>query len=207
MLEQMIALSALEDQHSSGVYLKRDLEIVRGEGARLWDADGNVYIDCVGGQGSANLGHRHPMILEAIQYQMDQLISCPELFHNPVRAEYQAALCEAAGMPRVFLCNSGTEAIEAVIKFARVSMGYTGIVAAIRGFHGRTFGSLSATWNSAYRDPFMPLVPDFAHVPFNNLEKLADALTPNTAAVLLEPVQGEGGVHPADPIYLAEVQR
>lgn len=207
MLNESMTLSMLEDQHTSGIYYKRDIEIVFGEGARLWDADNNSYIDCVGGQGAANLGHGNPVIREAIRQQADQLISCPELFHNPVRAQFQATLCEAAGMPRVFLCSSGTEAIEGAIKFARLSTGRSGIIAAMRGFHGRTLGSLSATWNSTYRDPFLPLVPEFSHVPFNNIEKLAAALTPNTAAVLLEPVQGEGGVHPADPAYLAEVQR
>src|SRR5687768_14391510 len=117
MAEQATELAVLEDQHSSGIYLKRDVEIVRGEGARLWDADGGIYIDCVGGQGAANLGHGHPVVLEAVRAQAAELISCPEFFHNPIRARYQAALCEAAGMPRVFLCNSGTEAIEGALKF------------------------------------------------------------------------------------------
>jgi acetylornithine/LysW-gamma-L-lysine aminotransferase len=188
------------------VYLKRDLQIVRGEGARLWDADGRAYIDCVGGQGTANLGHCHPAIVEAIQRQAANLIICPEMFHNPVRAEYQAALCEAAGMRRVFLCNSGAEAVEAALKFARLATGRTEIVAAQRGFHGRTMGALSATWNKAYREPFAPLIPDVSHVPYNNLERLAEAIGPNTAAVLVEVVQGEGGVHPAEPGFLAGVE-
>src|SRR5512145_1640703 len=97
---------SLEQLHTSGVYVKRDVQIVRGEGARLWDETGRSYIDCVGGQGAANLGHAHPAILAAINYQAADLITCPELFHNPVRAQYQAALCEVAQMPRLFLCNS-----------------------------------------------------------------------------------------------------
>jgi len=196
----------LEEAYSSGVYVKRDLCIVRGQGAHLFDADGNSYIDCVSGHGAANLGHAHPAILRAISEQAQSLIACPELFQTPIRAEYQAALCRAAQLPRVFLCNSGAEAVEATLKFARLSTGRTGIIAAMRGFHGRTMGALSATWNHAYRDPFLPLVPEFTHVPFNNVEQLAAALNENTAAVLLEVVQGEGGVHPAEPGYLAAVQ-
>ncbi len=197
---------ALEQRHTSGAYAKRPLQIVRGEGARLFDADGNSYIDCAGGIGAANLGHAHPAVLAALAEQAAELIVCPELFHNPVRARYQAALCQAAGMARVFLCNSGTEAVEAAIKIARLSTGRPGIIAAMRAFHGRTLGALSATWKKAYREPFEPLVPQVRHVPFNSLEHLEQALTPQDAAVILEVVQGEGGVHPAESGYLAAVQ-
>jgi acetylornithine/LysW-gamma-L-lysine aminotransferase len=199
-------LWALEDQHSSGTYLKREISIVRGAGARLWDDAGREYIDCVGGQGAANLGHAHPAIVAAVQAQVSELITCPELFHNPVRARYQAALCAAAGMARVFLCNSGTEANEGAIKIARLKTGRTGIVATMRGFHGRTMGALSATWEKSYREPFAPLLPNVTHVPYNNIDKLREALTADTAAVLLEAVQGEGGVHPAQDGYLQAVQ-
>jgi acetylornithine/LysW-gamma-L-lysine aminotransferase len=199
-------LMTLEQTHTSGAYVKRDLQIVRGTGARLEDADGNSYIDCVGGQGTANLGHGHPAVIAAIQQQLADLIACPELFHNPVRARYQAALCEAAGMPRVFLCNSGAEAIEGAIKMARLVTGRPGIIAAMRGFHGRTMGALSATWNKTYREPFEPLVPQVTHVPYNNAERLSEALDEHTAAVLLEVVQGEGGVIPAQDGYLQAVQ-
>jgi acetylornithine/LysW-gamma-L-lysine aminotransferase len=198
--------AALEDEYAAGVYLKRDITIVRGVGATLWDDAGNRYIDCVGGQGSANLGHCHPAIVAAIHAQSETLLTCPELFHNPVRAEYQAALCTAAGMARVFLCNSGTEANEAALKFARILTGRTGIVATMRGFHGRTMGSLSATWEKTYREPFAPLVPGFTHVPYNNIDKLAEAITDETAAVILEVVQGEGGVHPAQDGYVQAAQ-
>lgn len=196
----------LEQAHTSGVYVKRELQIVRGQGARLEDADGNSYIDCVCGQGASNLGHTHPAVVAAIQQQAGELISCPELFHNPVRAEYQAALCAAAHMQRVFLCNSGTEAVEGALKIARITTGRTRIIATMRGFHGRTMGALSATWNKTYREPFAPLVPDVDHVPYNNLDKLAAAINDETAAVMLEAVQGEGGVHPAEEGYLAGVR-
>ena len=126
----------LEDQHSSGAYLKRDLQVVRGEGARLFDDAGRSYIDLVGGQGSANLGHAHPAIVEAITKQAQELITCPELFHNPVRARYQAELCRVSGFPRVFLANSGTEANEGALKIARLKTGRRGVIATMRGFHG-----------------------------------------------------------------------
>jgi len=201
-------IMALEAAHTSGVYPKRPLAIVRGQGARVWDADGNEYIDCAGGQGAANLGHAHPAIIEAISRQAAQLITCPEIFYNDRRAELLAALTEVApaGMARAFLCNSGAEAVEAAIKFARLSTGRIGIVAAMRGFHGRTMGALSATWNKDYRQPFAPLVPGFVHVPYNDLAALDANVCDDTAAVVLEVVQGEGGVHPADPAFLAGAQ-
>ena len=201
-------IMALEAAHTSGVYPKRPLAIVRGQGARLWDAEGNEYIDCAGGQGAANLGHAHPAIVAAISHQAAQLITCPEIFYNDRRAELLAELTDVApsGLTRAFLCNSGTEAVEAAIKFARLSTGRIGIVAAMRGFHGRTMGALSATWNRAYREPFEPLVAGFSHVAYNDLAALEAAINDATAAVLLEVVQGEGGVHRADPAFLAGAQ-
>ncbi len=197
---------SLEQSHTSGAYLKRDVQLVRGEGTYVWDADGNRYIDCVAGQGSANLGHCHPAVVAAIQQQAAELIACTEAFYNPVRARYQAELCRAADMPRVFLCNSGAEAIEGALKIARLKTGRTGIVAAMRGFHGRTMGALSITWEKAYREPFQPLIPGIVHVPYNNLDRLREVLNDTIAAVILEPVQGEGGVHPAQDGYLQAVQ-
>ncbi|MCJ7700303.1 MAG: acetylornithine/succinylornithine family transaminase [Anaerolineales bacterium] len=198
----------LESQHTSGIYTKRDLDIVRGEAATLWDAEGNAYIVCVGGQGSANLGHAHPEILKALTTQAARLISCPEMFFNPQRAEYSARLAALApgNMERVFLCNSGTESVEAALKFARYTTGRRKIIATMRGFHGRTMGALSATWNKKYRDPFMPLVSDFKHVAYNQIEKLAAEVDETTAAVILEVVQGEGGVHPGTAAYLQGAQ-
>lgn len=202
----LVDFNALEEQHSSGVYLKRDLQIVRGEGARLFDYKGNNYIDCVAGQGSANLGHSHPAIVAAIQTQAAELIACTEIFHNPIRAQYQAALCAAANMPRVFLCNSGAEAVEGALKFARLVTGRTGIISTMRGFHGRTMGALSTTWEKKYREPFNPLLPDVTHIPYNNIERMEQALNENIGAVIVEVVQGEGGVHPAETGYLRAVQ-
>jgi acetylornithine/LysW-gamma-L-lysine aminotransferase len=193
----------LENAHTSGVYAKQPIVFVRGQGALLWDADGNQYIDCAAGHGVANLGHAHPKIAAALAAQSARLITLFETFPNDQRALLMKELTSlASGLDRVFFCNSGTESIEAAIKFARLSTGRPGIIATMRGFHGRTLGALSATWNKAYRTPFEPLVPGFSHVAYNNVEALAATVNETTAAVILEPVQGEGGVYPADPGYL-----
>lgn len=198
----------LEDRHTAGVYAKRELVIVRGEGALLYDEQGREYIDCVGGQGTANLGHAHPAIMQAIASQSARLISCPEMFYNDQRAALQARLVEVAppGLERVFLCNSGTEAMEAALKFALFATGRRQVVACMRGFHGRTLGALSATWNKKYRQPFEPLLEGFSHVPFNNSERLAEVVSSSTAALILEVVQGEGGVYPATAEFLHTAQ-
>ena len=198
----------LERRHSSGVYAKHEIAFVRGEGARLWDQEGREYIDCMAGPGVANLGHAHPTVLEAITVQARQLITCPETYYNDRRAELMTKLGSLLpGAERVFLCNSGTEAIEAALKFARVSTGRTKFIAAIGGFHGRTMGALSATWNKRYREPFKPLVPGFEHVAYNNLTALEEAIDGETAAVILEVVQGAGGVHIGERTFLEEAQR
>jgi len=198
----------IERAHTSGVYPKRELEIVRGLGARVWDAAGREYIDCVTGHGVAVLGHCNPAVVRAIQAQAERLITCPEVFYNDQRAAALSLLIRLApeGLTRAFLCNSGTEAIEAALKFARLATGRPGFVAAMRGFHGRTLGALSATWEPKYREPFLPLLPGFQHVPFDNLDKLSAAVTEETAAVLLEVVQGEGGVRPCSQGYLSGAQ-
>ena len=197
----------LESRHTSGLYAKRPITIVRGQGALVWDDQGRAYIDCVAGHGVANIGHSHPKVVAALHAQAERIITCPEMFYNDTRARLLARLGTLVpGMERVFLCNSGTEAVEAAIKFARFSTGRAGIVAAMRGFHGRTLGALSATWNKKYRAPFEPVVPEFRHVPFNKPAALREAITEDTAAVLLEAVQGEGGIHPATPEFLQTAQ-
>jgi acetylornithine/LysW-gamma-L-lysine aminotransferase len=198
---------SMEEQYSSGVYAKRGLAIIRGSGATLTDSNGKVYIDCVGGQGTANIGHAHPRWTKALADQAAILLNCPEMFSNDQRALYMQELMAVAppGIERVFFCNSGTEAIEGAIKFARVASGRSEIIAAKRGFHGRTFGALSATWNKKYREPFEPLVPDFHHITFNDFNDI-ERISTKTAAVILELVQGEGGVYPIDPAYLTAVR-
>jgi acetylornithine/LysW-gamma-L-lysine aminotransferase len=196
------SIMALEDQYASGVYSKRQIALVKGQGARVWDADGKEYIDCAGGTAVASVGHANPTVLRAIARQANTLITCQEMFYNDKRAMLMKTLCDLTGMGRVFLCNSGSEAVEAAIKFARVLTGRKEVVATMRGFHGRTMGALSATWEKKYREPFEPLVPGFKHIAYNDIEALEDVITDQTAAFLVEAVQGEGGVRPADPLFL-----
>jgi acetylornithine/LysW-gamma-L-lysine aminotransferase len=195
---------AREQQYTSGVYGKRPLAIVRGSGATVWDADGHEYIDCTAGYGVANIGHSRPEIAAVIAAQAQRLITCPEIFHNDLRAQVLERLARLTpeGLDAIFLCNSGTEAIEGAIKFARLATGRSGIVATLRGFHGRTMGALSATWEPHYREPFTPLVPNFTHVRYNDLNAAETAITNETAAFIVEIVQGEGGVHVGTEAYL-----
>jgi acetylornithine/LysW-gamma-L-lysine aminotransferase len=199
---------AMEERYGSGLYTKQPLILVRGEGARLWDAEGKEYIDCVGGHGVANVGHANPAVIQAVTEQMQWLTICPNGFYNDQRAQLLAELTRISppGLERAFLCNSGTEAVEAALKFARISTGRTKVVAAMRGFHGRTFGALSATWHKQYRQPFEPLVPGFEFMPYNRLERVQQAVDEETAAVILEVIQGEGGVNPGGGEYLRGVQ-
>jgi acetylornithine/LysW-gamma-L-lysine aminotransferase len=200
-----------EDRHTSGLYQKRPLAIVRGEGATVWDADGNEYVDCVGGQGSANLGHGNAAVAEAVAAQARTLASCTELFYNDRRAELYEALERIlpAALDRVFLCNSGTEALEGAFKFARMATKRSGIVAAMRGFHGKTMGALAATWGPEYREALGgdALLPGTSHIPFNKVEALDGAIGRDTAALVLELVQGEGGVRPATAEFVREAAR
>lgn len=194
----------LERSYGLEVYPKRGIAVVKGRGAEVWDDEGRRYIDCVAGIGVASVGHANAMVAEAVAGQARTLVTCPGIFYNDVRARLLERLAAVApeGLSRGFLCNSGTEAVEAAFKFARVETGRTGIVSAMRGFHGRTLGALSATYKKQYRDLFEPLVPGFSFVPFNNAEKLGAAVTEDTAAVVLEPVQGEGGIRPASAEFL-----
>jgi [amino-group carrier protein]-gamma-(L-lysyl/L-ornithyl)-L-glutamate aminotransferase len=202
-------LIAAEDAHTSGLYTKRGIVLVRGEGATVFDNDGRAYIDCVGGQGIANLGHGNAAVADAIAQQARSLASCTELFYNDRRAQLYDVLAEILpkDLDRIFLCNSGTEAVEGALKFARAATKRTGVVATMRGFHGKTMGALSATWGPEYRDLFGPLVPGFSHVPFNKPEALDAAITENTAAFIVELVQGEGGVRPATREFAQEAAR
>jgi len=198
----------IETKHTAGTYAKQALVIVRGQGASLFDADGVEYLDCSSGHGVANLGHAHPKIAEAIYKQASTLITLFETFPNDKRAELMKKITSlVAGLDKVFLCNSGTESVEAAFKFARISTGRKNIIAAMRAFHGRTYGALSATYNKKYREGFEPLVPGFSHVAYNNIEALDKAVNDETAAVILEVVQGEGGVYPATAEYIHAARR
>ncbi|MAG08083.1 aspartate aminotransferase family protein [Candidatus Woesearchaeota archaeon] len=198
----------LEEEHEFDVYPKRGIVLVKGKNAKVWDDKGKEYIDCVAGHGVVNIGHCNDKVVEAIHEQAQKLITCSGIFYNDARALLYKKLVEISpdNLKSSFLCNSGAEAVEAAIKFARYTTKKTDFICAMRGFHGRTFGALSATANPKYRDDFKPLVPGFAHVPFNNFEKLKEKVNENTAGILIEIVQGEGGVHVGDKEYFKQVR-
>ncbi len=198
---------AIEKARGTGVLGLRGQVIVRGEGNRLVDMQGRSYLDCTSGHGVASLGHAHPVLVRAVAEQAAQLTTLTASFANPCRADLleRWAAYMPTGLDRFFLCNSGTEAVEAAIKFARLATGKAGVVAAVRGFHGRTMGALSATWEPRYRKGITPLVPGFGHAAFNRIDAWRDALGPETAAALIEVVQGEGGVRPASREFLSEL--
>lgn len=198
----------LEKKYELSVYPRRDIVLVGGKGARLYDDGGKEYIDCASNVGVSNIGHGNKAVAKAIYQQYLTLGNCYSMFYNPVRARLAEKLVSLApgNLNQVFFCNSGAEAIEGALKFARASTGKQEIISAMRGFHGKTMGALAATWGSEYQKPFVPMMPGLKHVPYNNFDKLQVALGENTAAVLLEPVQGEGGVRIGLKQYFQKVR-
>jgi len=198
----------LEERYVLPVYPRRDIVFVRGKGAKLYDEEGREYIDCASNVGVSNIGHGNESVAQAIYQQYLTLGNCYAMFYNPVRAQLAEKLVSLAParLKKVFFCNSGAEAVEGAIKFARASTGKTGIIAAMRGFHGKTFGALAATWGPEYQKPFEPMLAGITHVPYNNFAKLKESVTNDTAAVILEPVQGEGGVRVGDKGFFREVR-
>ncbi len=209
-LEQMQSnFAVIEESLLGGTTARRgEVVISRGEGCWLWDTEGKRYLDLGAAQGVAMLGHCHPKLSAALAAQAQQLISCPSFLYNDTRAQYAARL--AAVLPpalqHVFLANSGAEAIDGALKFARLTTGRSKFVAFMRGFHGRTVGALSVTHDPKYREPFNPLL-EATHVPYNNLARLEAAVDDQTAAVVLETIQGEGGVNIGKPEFLQGVER
>jgi acetylornithine/LysW-gamma-L-lysine aminotransferase len=200
---------ALEQEYGVPLQAKRDLVAVRGEGACLYDESGREYLDFAAGIGVASLGHCHPKLVEAIRQQAGTLITCPNIMYNDVRSQLLKKLVEVSprGLTRAYLCNSGADSIEAALKFARLHSGRSNFVTAMRGFHGRTMGAVSATYTPKYREAFKPLIPGFDYVPYNKIEKLDAVVNDNTAAVMLELVQGEGGVNPIQADYITAVRK
>lgn len=187
------------------LYAKRDIAIVRGEGNYLYDSTGKRYLDAMSNYGVASLGHAHPKFTSAMVSQLGKLTTAHQSFYNDARSDFLGEIARIApdGVGRSFLSNSGTEAVEAALKFARAATGRSGIVAAKRGYHGRTLGALSATADKKYRAPFEDILGQgVTHVTFNDLEALEAAVSNETAAIVLEPVQGEGGIHPANIEWL-----
>jgi acetylornithine/LysW-gamma-L-lysine aminotransferase len=205
----MTDYKALEHDYGIALQAKRDLVAVRGKGACLYDEAGREYLDFAAGIAVASLGHCHPKLVAAIQQQAETLITCPNIMYNDVRSQLLKKLVEVtpSALTRAYLANSGAETIEAALKFARLHTGRTNFVSAMRGFHGRTMGAVSATYTPKYREAFQPLIPGFDYVPYNKIEKLDAVVNDNTAAVLLELVQGEGGVNPIRAEYITAVRR
>ncbi len=186
------------------VYPMIDIELVRGKGCKLWDSNGNEYLDLTSAQGVTNVGHCNEYVNKAIQLQLNQLSNHYNSFYHSLRAQLAQKISQIAptGLTRSFFCNSGTEAVEAALKFARASTGKKNVIAFHNGFHGRTMGALSATWRKEFRTPFEPLLEGFSHVPYNNIDAFESAITPQTGTVILELVQGEGGVIPAQKDFV-----
>lgn len=197
-------ISPTKNPYELDVYGKRGITLVRGRGTSLWDDEGREYIDCMSSHGASILGHAHPAIVETLSCQAGVLGSAPGSFHHPEKTRLMERLVELAplGLARVFLCNSGTESIEAALKLARANTGRRRIVAAKRGFHGRSFGAMSATFAPKQHALFAPVVPDVEFIAYNKTYGLEAVLDDGVAALVLELVQGEGGVHPAESEFI-----
>ena len=193
--------------HVMQTYGRQQIVLASGKGAVVRDINGVEYIDCVAGIAVNNVGHCHPRVVEAIRSQAEKLIHVSNLYYTEVQADLAEELVKLTGMERAFFCNSGAEAVEAAMKLARVVTGKTDFIAAERSFHGRTMGSLSVTYKEMYRAPFKPLVQEEIFVPYDNADAMAEAITGNTAAIIIEPIQGEGGIHVPSEGYLQEVRR
>lgn len=198
----------IETRCLANVFSKKPVVLTRGKGAVVWDINGKEYLDCTSSYGVALLGHCHPKIVAAVQSQVVQLISCHSGFYNDKRAEFIEKLVKITpkGLDKAFLSNSGAESVECAIKLARKATGKPEIIALMGAFHGKTMGALSATWDKKYREPFQPLIPEIKHVAPDNPDKLREAITEKTAAVLMEPIRGEGGVRVPPDGYLQEVR-
>jgi len=203
-------VKAREAQYVLQTYRRLPVTFVRGHGVRLYDADGREYLDLLSGIGVASLGHAHAGLARAIADQAQTLLHTSNLFFHPLQGQLAEQLASMSGLSRVFFCNSGTEAVEACLKFARrywYTRGETRpeIIALEQSFHGRTFGALSVTYDEHYRAPFAPLLSGVRFVPVNDPGALLAAVSASTAAIIAEPVQGEGGVRPLTREFAAAI--
>lgn len=189
---------------SGFVFSEKPIELQRGEGVHLYDTDGTAYLDVGASYACVPVGHANDRVVDAATDQLQRLPYVQASYPVDARTELYEKLADVApgDLEKVWLCNSGTEANEAALKFARHATGRSKIVAATRAFHGRTMGALAATWNPTYREGFEPLVPDVEFVDYGDSDALQEAIDTETAAVILEPIQGEGGVNPATEEYL-----
>jgi len=205
------ALMALEHEVYMPTFKRQPIVLARGEGCYVWDEDGKRYLDLVAGIAVNVLGHGHPGLVQAVRDQAGTLMHTSNLYYNRPQVEFADMLVKWTGMEKVFFTNSGAEANETAIKLARKfgkrhRAGAFAIITATMSFHGRTLTALAATGQPKYQAPFTPLPPGFTHVPFNDVEAIRKATTEETVAVMLEPIQGESGIHPADRQYLLDVR-
>lgn len=209
----MSNVAQLESQHVLQTYKRQPVVFVRGEGSRLFDENGRGYLDFISGIGVCVLGHAHPGLAAVIAEQSKTLIHTSNLYYHPLQGRLAAKLAAMSGLQRTFFCNSGTEAVEACLKFARRYFYSKGIknrtqyVALEHGFSGRSMGALSVTANANYRAPFEPLIPGVTFVAPDDIKGLEAAVTEHTAAIIAEPIQGEGGVRPLSPEFAAAIAR
>ncbi len=200
------------DKHVMKTYGRYPIVAARGEGCRLWDVEGKVYLDFLAGVAVNNLGHCHPRVVAALQEQAGRLLHCSNYYHIPQQIELAEWLCEHSFADQVFFCNSGAEANEAAMKlvrkYSRERYGENrfDVITALASFHGRTIGTISATGQDKVKTGFNPMVPGFSYVPFGDPQAMRRAITPNICAVMLEPVQGEGGVNVSPHGYLKAVR-
>src|SRR6187455_96970 len=203
-------IQTLESRHVLQTYRRQPVTFVRGEGVRLFDAEGREYLDLLSGIGVASLGHAHPGLARAIADQAKTLLHTSNLFFHPLQGRLAERLAHLSGLPRAFFCNSGAEAVEACLKFARRYWYTKGeprqeFIALDESFHGRTFGSLSVTSDNHYREPFEPLLPSVRFIRTNDVAALKAAVSSKTAAIIAEPVLGEGGIRPLTPAFAAAI--
>jgi acetylornithine/N-succinyldiaminopimelate aminotransferase len=203
-------IQAREARHVLQTYRRNPISFVRGQGVRLFDSEGREYFDLLSGIGVASLGHAHPAIARAIAEQATQLLHTSNLFFHPLQGMVAERLAALSGLPRTFFCNSGAEAVEACLKFTRRYWYTKGepraeFIALEESFHGRTFGALSVTSDEHYRAPFEPLLPSVKFVSNSDPSALLAAVSTKTAAIIAEPVQGEGGVRPLTPAFAAAI--
>jgi len=198
-----------EDQYLGNLYQRFPVTIEKGLGSHVWDTDNNEYIDCMGGYGVALVGHRNERVVNAIKSQIDKVITVHSSFYNKTREEFLQTLIGAApsGLSQVHLNNSGAESIEAAIKFARKFTGKKKMVAMKGSYHGKSMGALSLTFNPKYREPFQPLVEKVSFSPYGDVNALRDVVDKDTAFVILEPIQGESGIHVPPEGFLQEVRK
>ena len=195
------------DKYVMNTYVRSPLVITKGKGSRVWDVEGHEYLDLFPGWGVSGLGHNHPWVMSALRGQSRRLTHVANNYYHPLQWQAAKKLIEVSFDGTVFFCNSGAEAVETAIKLARKwAGGRSEIIVMERSFHGRTIGALSATGQSKYQQGFEPLLPGFIRVPFNDLNAVRQAISPKTCAVLLEPIQGEGGVRVAGEEFLKGVR-